>query len=202
MTTRPTMRTMIRARLGDGTAAPLWDDAALNEAIAAALLAYGARLPRERTAAVAVGAGARRLPLPPDAADAARVIRVADPTGRPIPPWRDDPADGGRGQAWRAWDGAISLAEPAAAGAWQVDYLAPRTPPADDATDLDLHPGDEPIAAALAAAFALERRAADEAKRGLMPAPARGGPAALAAVHRADAEHAFRARRRRARLGG
>jgi len=191
------MRSMVRTRLGDPGAGSLWDEATLDEAIADALRRYGARVPRERTTAVVVAAGARRIGLP---AEAGRVVRVTDPAGRPVARWREEEGPPTpRGQAWRAWDGGVALAEPAAGGTWEVDALGPRSLPADDAAALDLVAGDEEVVALLAAAFALERRAADEAKRGV--APARGGPAGLAVAMRAEAEEALRARRRRARMG-
>lgn len=197
MTTRAAMRAGIRVRLGDVGAPPLWDDPTLNEAIADALRGYGARVPRERTTSVDVAAGTWRIALPPEAA---RVLRVVDPASRAVDRW---PADhvppAAAGQAWRAWDGAVSLAEPAQPGTWRIDSLGPRSEPADDAADLDIVAGDEAAVALLAAAFALERRATDEAKRGV--APQRGGPAGLAAVARAEAERAIRARRRRVRMG-
>ncbi len=198
MTTRAAMRATVRTRLGDTGATTLWDDATLDAAIADALRGYGAHLPRERTTPVVVAAGARRLALPPEAA---RALRVVDPAGRAVERWRapGEPATGAAGQAWRAWDGGVSLAEPAQAGTWQVDSLGPRSLPTDDAADLDIVAGDEDVVALLAAAFALERRAADEAKRGV--APIRGGTAGLAGEARAEAERALRARRRRARLG-
>jgi hypothetical protein len=135
------MRAGIRVRLGDVGAPPLWDDPTLNEAIADALRGYGARVPRERTTSVDVAAGARRIALPPEAV---RVLRVVDPAGRAVDRW---PADHGpvaaAGQAWRGWDGGVSLAEPAQPGTWRIDSLGPRSEPADDAADLDIVAGDE-----------------------------------------------------------
>jgi hypothetical protein len=197
MTTRAAMRSTVRTRLGDAGTPALWDDTTLDTAIADALRGYGARVPRERTTDLAVAAGARRIALPPEAV---RVLRVVDPGGRTVERWPAvEPPGGAAGQAWRAWDGGVALAEPAQGGTWQVDSFGPRSLPADDAAELDIAAGDEAAVALLAAAFALERRAADEAKRGL--APVRGGIAGLAGEARAAAERALGARRRRARLG-
>ena len=196
MTTRAELRTALRGRLEDAGASPLWDDAALNEAIGEGVRAYGARVPRQATASVAVAEGATSAPVA--GVDPDRVVRVRDGAGATVPRWADTDADDGTGpgQAWRWWDGALQLARPAAAGTWQVEHLAGRTPPADDAAAVDLGPGDEEVVLALARAAALRRRATEEAKRGLPPAAA---PLARAAAD--DAERLLAAGRRRARGG-
>lgn len=198
MTTRAEMRSMLRRRLGDTGPAPLWDDLTMDEAIAAALHAYGARVPRERTTAVAIAIGAHHIELPPEAG---RVRRVRDPAGRSIDRWREDAETvrTARGQAWRPWDGGVSLAEPAAAGIWEIDSLGPRAQPADDAAALDVVAGDEEILTLLAMTFALERRAIDEAKRGLLMS--QEGTAERARFARIAVEQALAARWRRARMG-
>ena len=194
MTTRAELRTALRGRLEDAGASPLWDDAALNEAIGEGVRAYGARVPRQATASVAVAEGATSAPVA--GVDPDRVVRVRDGTGAAVPRWSESDDGTGPGQAWRWWDGALQLARPAAAGTWQVEHLAGRTPPADDAAAVDLGPGDEEVVLALARAAALRRRATEEAKRGLPPAAA---PLARAAAD--DAERLLAAGRRRARGG-
>jgi hypothetical protein len=196
MTTRMELRAALRQRLDDGATPPLWDDAALDEAIAEGMRGYGRRAPREATATVAASGGESSLPAP--GIEGERVVRVIDAEGRTVPPLADgddgDPT--APGQAWRWWDGTLLLARPAAAGTWRIDHLAERTPPVDDATTLDIAPGDEELVLALALAAALRRRATDEAKHGLSPLAS-----GLEAAARAEAERLFAARRRRARGG-
>ncbi len=57
MTTRMELRTMVRRRLADTSVDPVWDDALLNDAIAAGMRRYSARVPRQATACVSVGCG-------------------------------------------------------------------------------------------------------------------------------------------------
>ena len=194
MTTRAELRTALRGRLEDTGAGPLWDDAALNEAIGEGVRAYGARVPRQATASVAVAEGATSASAA--GVDPDRVVRVRDGAGATVPRWSESDDGTGPGQAWRWWDGGLRLARPATAGTWQVEHLAARTPPADDVAAVDLGPGDEEVVLALARAAALRRRATEEAKRGLPPAAA---PLARAAAD--DAERLLAAGRRRARGG-
>ena len=194
MTTRAELRTALRGRLEDAGASPLWDDATLNEAIGEGVRVYRARVPWQATVSVTMAEGATGAPV--TGVDPDRVVRVRDGTGATVPR-RADADDGtGPGQAWRWWDGALRLARPTAAGTWQVEHLAGRTPPTDDAAAVDLGPGDEEVVLALARAAALRRRATEEAKRGLPPAAA---PLARAAAD--DAERLLAAGRRRARGG-
>ncbi|MBA2596818.1 MAG: hypothetical protein H0V00_09370, partial [Chloroflexia bacterium] len=60
MTTRIELRTALRLRLEDSGITPLWDDATLNECLAAAISAYGVAVPRQVTTGVTVPAGATR----------------------------------------------------------------------------------------------------------------------------------------------
>ena len=61
MTTRLELRTALRLRLEDSGVAPLWDDATLNEILAAAIRAYGVAVPRQVTTGVTVPAGATKV---------------------------------------------------------------------------------------------------------------------------------------------
>ncbi|HET7093248.1 MAG TPA: hypothetical protein VFI22_07220 [Thermomicrobiales bacterium] len=196
MTTRMELRAELRLRLEDGATPPLWDDAALDEAIAEGIRGYGRRVPREATATIAASGGESSLPMPGIGRD--RIARVIDPDGRALPPLpaSDDGDPAATGQAWRCWNETVLLARPAAAGSWRIDYLAARTLPADDATALDIVPGDEALVASLALAAALRRRATEDAKRGMPPLTA-----GLAAATQAAAERLFAARGRRARGG-
>lgn len=201
MTTRAALRAALRRRLEDTAPAPLWDDPTLNDALAAAVRGYGARVPAEAVLAVAVPAGATRVPVA-EPIDPDRIVRVLDGAGAVVP--RHEPmaaagvgAPGGQG--WRWWGEALLLSRLAAAGpaAWRIEHLAPRDPPSDDAEPVAVPPADEEIVLALAAATALRRRAVEDAKRGDRALPT----AALAAVADAEATRLFGARRRRARGG-
>ena len=194
MTTRLELRTALRGRLEDAGSSPRWHDATLNQATVEGVRAYGARVPRQATASVAVAEGATSASAA--GVDPDRVVRVRDGAGAAVPRWSESDDGTGPGQAWRWWDGALQLARPATAGTWQVEHLAARTPPADDVAAVDLGPGDEEVVLALARAAALRRRATEEAKRGLPPAAA---PLARAAAD--DAERLLAAGRRRARGG-
>jgi hypothetical protein len=200
VTTRAELRTALRLRLEDDGVVPLWDDATLNESLAAAIRAYGAAFPRQVTAGVTVTAGATRVATGV-ALDPERITRVTDAAGiwvPPWPPWEDPPGQRTPGQAWRWWDGDLILAEPAAssgAGLWAVEHLTGRTPPATDAETLDILPGDEEIVLGLAAAVALARRAIEDAKRGI-----RGVTGPRAESARREAERLLQRRRRRARM--
>jgi hypothetical protein len=199
MPTRAEIRASLRLRLEDTGASPLWDDAVLNEAIAAAVRAYGAAFPKQVTTGVSVPAGATRVATG-TTIDPARITRVTDAAGiwvPPWPPWEEQTAGTDRGQAWRWWGSDLILAEPAAtsgAGIWSVEHRAGRTPPAADGEQVDVLPGDEEILLALAAAAALARRAVEDAKRG-----ARADTAPHADAARQEADRLIAARRRRAR---
>ena len=199
MPTRAELRAALRVRLEDTGASALWDDAALNEAIAAAMRAYGAAFPKQITTGVTVPAGATRVATG-TTIDPARITRVTDAAGiwvPPWPPWEASTAGTDRGQAWRWWGADLILAEPAAAsaaGIWSVEHLAGRTPPAADGEVADLLAGDEEIVIALAEAAALARRAVEDAKRG-----ARADTAPRAEAARQSADRLIAARRRRVR---
>ena len=200
MTTRLDLRTALRLRLEDPGPTPLWDDATLNESLAAAIRAYGVAVPRQMTTGVTVAAGATKVAtgviLDPD-----RIARVTDAAGiwvPPWPPWEDRPGQRTPGQAWRWWSDELILAEPAAssgAGLWTVEHLTGRTPAATDGEALDLLPGDEEIVLTYAQAAALARRAIEDAKRGL-----RTDAAARAESAREAGERLLGRRGRRARM--
>ena len=200
MTTRLELRTALRLRLEDTGPTPLWDDATLNESLAAAIRAYGVTAPRQVTTGVTVPAGATKVAtgatLDPD-----RIARVTDAAGiwvPPWPPWEDRPGQRSPGQAWRWWSDELILAEPAAvssSGLWTVEHLTGRTPPAADGDAVDVHPGDEEIVLGYAQAATLARRAVEDAKRGL-----RTDAAARAESARAEAERLLGRRGRRARM--
>jgi hypothetical protein len=197
MTTRVELRAALRLRLEDDGPAPLWDDATLNEVLAAAIRAYGVAFPRQVTTGVTVPAGATRV-ITGTTIEAGRIARITDAAGIWVEPWpagADDRHE--RGQAWRWWSGDLILAEPAAAsgaGIWTIEHLAGRLPPATDGEAVDLLPGDEEIVLAFAEAAALSRRAVEDAKRGV-----RGDAGARAEAARLAAERLVARRLRRAR---
>lgn len=187
MTTRAEARAALRGRLEDAAGpGALWADVVLDEAIADAVRAYGLRVPKEAALAVAAPAAARRIGLPANAVDPARVARVTDPLGTVVPPWPDHEPPGEAGQGWRIFADALLLAEPARSGTWTIEHRAGRAAPADDAAALDTLPGDEPAVLALAAAAALTRRAIEAAKRG--DRATAGECAALAEAARREAQ--------------
>lgn len=216
MPTRQELRAQLRFRLEDTGAGMLWDDLTMNDAIAAAVLRYGMRVPREETLTLAVAAGATTtaLPGPPDELDPDRIVRVLDERGEIVPrarPVPDPPAGdrelpspgivgylGGLAQAWRVWDGALRLERPARGGSWRLEYLGPRAVPAGDLTPIDLLPGDEEAVANLSLGLLLRRRRIEDAKRGMAP-----NPALTHEIDRAEAD-AWRLldRRRRRATGG
>src|SRR3954463_13994411 len=112
MTTRLQLRTTIREFLEDTTGAPLWSDAALNEYLAAAMRAYGARFPRQATAATDPIPAAATSVILPAGLLAAGIVAVRDASGRDVPPasQRRGPAPieaTGLIQAWSAWAGTL-----------------------------------------------------------------------------------------------
>ena len=87
MATRSQLRTTIREHLEDlaATGTPLWSDAALNEFLAAAIRAYGARFPHRVTATTdPIAAGATSVALPAGLV-AAGIVAVRDARGRDVP---------------------------------------------------------------------------------------------------------------------
>ncbi|MEJ7762382.1 MAG: hypothetical protein WKF80_06275 [Thermomicrobiales bacterium] len=193
MTTRATLRAALRGRLEDLGAGPLWDDALLDEAIAAAIRRYGQALPAHRMLSLTLAAGARSAVLAEDVQDD-RIVAVIDPAGTRVPRHRAVPGDDAAppGQAWRAWGGVLALDRPAAPGAWRVEYRAARARPGSDAVAIDVATGDEEIVLGLATAAALDQRVVADAKRGT----ANGALGTRAEMSRQAAERALTHRRR------
>lgn len=205
MTTRLQLRATIREYLEDTTGAPLWSDPTLNEFLASAMRVYGARFPRQATAATdPIAAGATSVALPAGLL-AARIVAVRDARGRDVPPASQRlgpaPIDAtGLLQAWSVWAGTLRLQRPAAGdevGVWIIDHLTGRELVGDDVSPQPVEPGDEPIVVALAAAQAMKRRLVEDAKRG---APLAGAAEAVA-TFTAEAERLVTARRRSIRGG-
>jgi hypothetical protein len=207
MTTRLQLRTTIRELLEDlaTTGSPLWSDAALNEYLAAGMRAYGARFPRQATAATdPIPATATIVALPAGLL-ATEIVAVRDAAGRDVPraSQRTGPAPSaatGLIQGWNVWAGTLRLQRPVTgdeAGVWAIDYLSGRELAGDDVSQQPVESGDEPIVAALAAAQAMKRRLVEDAKRGAPLA----GPAAAVATFTAEAERLIAGRKRRVRAG-
>ena len=203
MATRPQLRAGVRARLEDAAASPLWDDAALNEFLAAAVRAYGVRFPVTRTAiTAAVGSGQTSVLLPAGVAEDG-VVLVRDPAGGVVPRLYPETAllaGSGSAQGWTLWGGQLRFARPTRGsdlGVWSIDHRAGREAVADEISQQPIEPGDEPIVVLLACAEAVERRAVEDAKRGSRPV----GLAAIAEGFRERADGLVAARKRRARGG-
>src|SRR3712207_5854205 len=113
MTTRLELRTGLRRRLEDTSAAPLWDDAALNDFLAEAMRGYGTLFPRELVANVTVTAGATSVAVASPAIEPERIGRVLDATGKVVPRRGEErngaDAGGGFEQAWRWWAATLLL---------------------------------------------------------------------------------------------
>src|SRR3954447_9062644 len=157
MTTRLQLRTTVREYLEDTSGTPLWSDAALNEFLAAAVRTYGARFPRQLTAAIdPLAAGATSVALPAGLGGAG-VVAVCDARGHDVPRASQRqgsaPIDATGGtrrviQAWSVWAGSLRLQRPAGGdevGIWAVDYLAGRELAGDDVSQQPVEPADEPI---------------------------------------------------------
>src|SRR5215213_5537111 len=86
MTTRLQLRATIREILEDSSGSPLWSDAALNEYLATAMRIYGARFPRQATAATdPITPAATSVALPAGLL-ATEIVAIRDARGRVVPP--------------------------------------------------------------------------------------------------------------------
>lgn len=197
MTTRASLRLALRRRLEDSAVPPVWDDDLLNDAFASAIRDYSARFPAHRTATIPVGAGSTAVPLTAAAQSGGRIVRVSDGSGETVPRnWSDEDAPLGS-QRWRWWEGAVRLDQPATAGTWQVEYLATRLMPANDVDPVEVRDGDEAIVVAMAALYALHRRAVEDGRRGHAPSLVLSTAAAI----RSELDRELRARMRQVRGG-
>jgi hypothetical protein len=212
MATRAELRASLRRRLEDAGASPLWDDATLNDALGGAVARYGVRLPKEAVATVNVTAGATAVPVATAGIEGERIARVLDEAGAIVPrmgeavgPSGNNGGAAGLEQAWRWWNGELSLQRPATAtGTWRIEYRGPRGVPADDVSAVGMAAGDEEIVLALAAAIALRRREVEDGKRGAYSrgAYSRGAPPVLALAERAEGEAERLIGRRKRRAAG
>lgn len=204
-TTRAALREMVRRRLADSSAEPLWEDAFLNDAIAEAVRRYSDRVPREGAASAAVAAGARTVPIPAGVSPF-RIARVFDDLGglwrqwegslAALPPVPSAPSTGER--VWRLWGDELMLASPAPrSAAWRLEYRADRTTPADDGTPLDAEIGDQDILIALTMNVALVRRAIADGKGARVAGNGMHPLMAAARMAQVDADKLFWLRRRR-----
>ena len=197
MTNRQSLRLALRRRLEDSAVPPVWDDDTLNDDFASAIRDYSARFPAHRTATISVAAGSQSIPLTAAAQSGGRIVRVSDGRGVTVPRnWSDEDAPPGS-QRWRWWEGSIRLDQPAAAGLWEVEYLATCLMPANDTDPVEVRDGDESLVVAMAALYALHRRAVEDGKRGHSPSLMLTTAAAI----RWEMERELRARMRQVRGG-
>lgn len=198
MTTRLELRTMLRERLEDTAATPLWDTVTLNDVLWNSLVRYGVRFPLERSISVPIPAGAKSI-LVSAMMPRQRVLRVLDSDGNAVPEAVDlNPRSAGGQQSWRWWNGEILLGHVSgSAQSWTVEYRGTRLMPADDTSTVDIETGDEPIVVAMAAEVLLRRRAVEDMKRGLNSRPAQ----ACAEAAMDEAQGMIRTRRRTVRSG-
>lgn len=170
MATLSEVRSRLRRRLEDTGLSPLWSDEQLDEALRAALEAYGARVPVEARAELAATGDETELALP---ADLVEVVRVVAPSGAVLPrrarPLREV---GGEELAWEAFAGKLVFSGKLPAGRYEVWYLGRRGWPAGEAEPLPVEETDVPYVVAWAAVWALELRLTAEWKRSALPARA------------------------------
>lgn len=193
MTTLATARTLLRRRLEDASGTPLWSDALLGDALAAALNEYSQWSRQQGTTTFTASAGQLNVALPPTARE---VVRVSDSAGRIYP---RATAGGGRARdievEWEIWGGTLYFTAGLAADTYTIRYTADWTAPAGDGDSFGIPEADMDLLYALAAVVALSERAVQEWKRGQLPARYQ---TALSEA-RATAERQWDARRRRIR---
>jgi hypothetical protein len=198
MTTRLVLRMALRRKLEDTGVSPLWDDVLLNEALWNSLVRFGARVPLEATASVAISASATSVVVSP-MLRRERVLRVIDARGELVSEAITfGPSDPGEARAWRWWNGSLLLTRPlGVAESWTVEYRATRSMPGDDVSAVQIEAEDEPILIAMAAEVVLRRRAVEEMKRNGVARV----PLACAEAMMAEADRLLADRRRSVRSG-
>jgi hypothetical protein len=198
MTTRLDLRMALRRTLEDTGVTPLWDDLMLNEALWNSLVRFGARVPLEATATVAIAANATSVVVSP-MLRRERVLRVIDDRDELVPEAISfGSSEPGEARAWRWWNGTLILTRPLGmAETWTVEYRAVRSMPGDDVATVQIEPEDEPILIAMAAEVVLRRRAIEEMKRNGVARV----PLACAEAMMAEADRLLADRRRSVRSG-
>lgn len=193
MTTRATIRTSLRERLGEPASGGFWTDAELNTNIANATQAYAIRMPTRSRTAQAIVANTSSYTVP---ADCLTIKRVEDQNGIQLTNRTPE-------NPRRMWDtlygwfqeGRQLIITPAPTYNQTVTltYIPTRTPVTDDVAAIPIEPGDELILLALAEADAWNRRAGHEAARGINGEARRREESA-----RREADQLIKARSRRA----
>lgn len=176
MATRSVLRTSLRQRLDDTSATqPLWSDATLNEMLAQALSAYSRYVPKRSSANTGNVAAAATSVALPSGVDEARVVGVRSPGGLDLPPMSSrygsaDVYDDTVGIHWRIWAGTVIFSRAIAAGengVYVIEHITTRVGASDDVTEWPVEAGHELVVVLLAASAAMQRRAADDYKRGI-----------------------------------
>lgn len=159
MTTMAAMRTRVRTRLEETTAA-VWSDVELDEGITGALEAYSWVFPKEAVAEVVAGEGVTSVALPAGTLDVRRVIladgQVVPKRGAPLRRTADEE------QGWELFAGTLSFARALAAQTltlWHTTAM----------TLADLPASDEGLIVLGGVVQALEARAVQDFKRGGPP---------------------------------
>jgi hypothetical protein len=188
MATAADIRTRLRTRLEEATAA-VWTDDELDECVNAALDVYGRRFPVEVITTAAVSDGATSVAAPTGLHAIQRVI-LADGT---VVPRRRVPSRSTSGEelAWELYAGLIHLSQPLTAQTLTIWHTATVTLATLPATD-------EGLIVLGAIAIALEARAIQDYKRG---GPLAGDDADLITAVRDEFTRALDSRGRRVRDG-
>jgi hypothetical protein len=156
MTTIEAMRTRVRARLEETTAA-VWTDPEIDECVTGALEAYSWLFPREAIASVVVAEGTDAIAFPTGAIDIRRVMladgSVVPRRGVPLRWTRDEEL------AWETFANQLLFSQPLSAQTMVIWHTAAMTL-------ADLPPSDEGLIVLGAVAQALEVRAVQDFKRG------------------------------------
>lgn len=173
MTTRAQLRTMVRTRLEDTTATPLWSDAVLNELIRQAVYNYSTVVPLQAVMSVEMDTGAVEGSLGDDVAafqvrhvwmeDRTEVQRIAVLDAAP------DPDDLTLPLYWSGWGDTIRVSravQASEAGTWLIGYETARVVADDDVSQLEIEDGHETAVVAWTAGIALQRRYVEDIKRG------------------------------------
>lgn len=186
MTTMAALRTRVRTRLEETTAA-VWSDAELDEGLTGALEVYSWVFPKEALGSLVVAEGATSATPPAGTLDVRRVT-LADGS---VVPRRGAPSrrTADEEQSWELFAGVLTFTRPLAAQTLTIQHTCAMTL-------ADVLPADEGLLVLGGVAQALEARAVQDFKRGGSADDGR-----LLERARLDFERELDRRRRRVRAG-